>query len=94
MANHQLFLAAYDIRDHKRLYRALHILKDYTCGGQKSVFECYLTPAEKLRLIQRVASVIDETEDFFLVVPLRQNVPVKTIGMAAAPVDEGFLYFG
>jgi CRISPR-associated protein Cas2 len=94
MANRQLFLAAYDIRDHKRLYRALHILKDYTCGGQKSVFECYLTPSERIQLVRRVYSVMDETVDFFLIVPLRISAPVRTIGTATPPADEGFLYIG
>lgn len=43
MPQRQLFLAAYDVREPKRLQKALHVLRDYTCGGQKSVFECYLT---------------------------------------------------
>ena len=94
MANRQLFLAAYDIRDNKRLYRMLHILKDYTCGGQKSVFECYLTPAERVRLTRRVFAVMDDTVDNFLIVPLRQSAPVRTIGMAVPPADESFLYIG
>lgn len=34
MANRQLFLAAYDIRDNKRLYRMLHILKDAPAAGR------------------------------------------------------------
>ena len=32
MPQRQLFLAAYDVRDDSRLRRALHVLKDYTCG--------------------------------------------------------------
>ena len=32
MPQRQLFLAAYDVRDESRLRRALHVLKDYTCG--------------------------------------------------------------
>ncbi|HMY01316.1 MAG TPA: CRISPR-associated endonuclease Cas2, partial [Agitococcus sp.] len=75
MPQRQLFLAAYDVREPKRLKKALHVLRDYTCGGQKSVFECYLTIAERQRLISRVLGVIDESEDFFLIVPLRQSSP-------------------
>lgn len=94
MPARQLFLAAYDVREANRLQRALHVLRDYTCGGQKSVFECYLTPHEKQRLSSRVLSVLDESEDFFLIVPLRQSTPVKAIGIATTPVDAGFLYIG
>lgn len=94
MPARQLFLAAYDVREANRLQKALHVLRDYTCGGQKSVFECYLTPFEKQRLIKRVLSVLDDSEDFFLIVPLRQSAPVKAIGTASAPVDANFLYIG
>ena len=94
MPQRQLFLAAYDVRESKRLQKALHVLRDYTCGGQKSVFECYLTIAERKRLISRVLGVIDESEDFFLIVPLRQSAPVKTIGTATPPADDNFLYIG
>ena len=94
MPQRQLFLAAYDVRDDSRLRRALHVLRDYTCGGQKSVFECYLTIAERKRLISRVLVVIDESEDFFLIVPLRKSSPVKTIGTATPPADDNFLYIG
>ena len=94
MPQRQLFLAAYDVRDDSRLRRALHVLKDYTCGDQKSVFECYLTPNERKKLISRVLSVICEDEDYFLIVPLRQSAPVKAIGMATPPIDAGFLYIG
>ena len=94
MTARQLFLAAYDIRDPARLRHTLHVLKDFSCGGQKSVFECYLTPAERRRLLHRVYGVIDEDIDAFLVVPLRRNCPVRTVGMAQPPADENFLYFG
>ena len=93
MPNRQLFMAAYDIRDDQRLYRALHVLRDYACGGQKSVFECYLTPNEKAKLVKRVQSVIDD-DDYFLIVPLRQSIAVRTIGMAQPPANPDFLYIG
>jgi CRISPR-associated protein Cas2 len=94
MPQRQLFLAAYDVREPHRLQQALHVLRDYTCGGQKSVFECYLTAKERQRLIARMLGVLDEDEDYFLVVPLRQSTPVRAIGMATTPVDAGFLYIG
>ena len=94
MSSRRLFLAAYDVRHPHRLMRALHVLKDYTCGGQKSVFECYLTPRERLDLLRRILGVIDDTEDYFLIVPLRLSAPVRTIGSASPPVDQGFMYIG
>ena len=42
-----LYIVAYDISDHKRLQRVCQLLKDYAVGGQKSAYECYLSPADK-----------------------------------------------
>lgn len=93
MSARRLYLAAYDIRSPRRLRRALKVLKDYACGGQKSVFECYLSPKEKLELMRRIASVMDETEDRFLVVPVKPDA-VRVLGIAVMPADPDFFYVG
>ena len=41
-----LYLVCYDIACPKRLYRVHRFLLGYKVGGQKSFFECWLTPAE------------------------------------------------
>jgi CRISPR-associated protein Cas2 len=93
MAVRKLYLAAYDIRDPRRLRKSLQVLRDYASGGQKSVFECYLTPAEKVELMRRMRSVMDVTEDRFLVVPLASGA-VRVLGAAVMPVDPDFFYVG
>ena len=70
MPDRQCYLFAYDIRDPRRLRRALTILKDYAWGGQRSVFECFLTVAEKREMSMRVRAAINEDEDSLLAVRL------------------------
>lgn len=94
MSQRRLYLAAYDVRNPRRLRRACRVLKDYACGGQKSAFECFLTEAERRRMIQRVRSEIDLDEDRFLVVPLRPTGAVRCLGTAVPARDPGFVYIG
>lgn len=93
MVARQLYLAAYDIRNAKRLRAALHVLKDFACGGQKSVFECYLAGCEREELLHRVELVMDPEEDRFLVVPLSLGA-VRVKGIAIEPADPDFFYVG
>ncbi|WP_349618261.1 CRISPR-associated endonuclease Cas2 [Azotobacter salinestris] len=94
MSQRQLFIAAYDIREPRRLRRCLHILKDYACGGQKSVFECYLSSAERQELLERMAGTMDLGEDRFLIAPLPAEASVYTLGIAVPPSDPEFYYVG
>jgi CRISPR/Cas system-associated endoribonuclease Cas2 len=61
----RLYVAAYDICAPRRLRAALHVLKGYATGGQKSVFECFLTPAERAALLAEIGQVIEASEDSF-----------------------------
>ncbi|MEA3643999.1 MAG: CRISPR-associated endonuclease Cas2, partial [Lamprobacter sp.] len=47
MPHRTLYIAAYDVSDNARLRDALKVLKGYASGRQKSVFECFLTDAER-----------------------------------------------
>jgi len=93
MKNRQLYIAAYDIRDNKRLRLALRVLRGYASGGQKSVFECFLTPAEKKHLLDEIAQVIAPEDRFFLL-RLDARSRVITLGKAVAPQDGAFYYVG
>lgn len=94
MAERQLYIAAYDVRSSRRLRRTLHILKDFACGGQKSVFECYLHPAERSELLARLQDVLDLDEDRFLIAPVPRHRKVRVLGTAISPADPGFYYVG
>jgi CRISPR-associated protein Cas2 len=92
MTERTLYIAAYDVSDDGRLRDALKVLKGYASGRQKSVFECFLTEAEKETLIHRVRGAIDPEEDRFLVLRLDRRGKVLTLGKAIAPVDPPWYY--
>ena len=93
MPDRLLYLAAYDVTDPNRLQAALHVLKGYACGGQKSVFECFLTERERQALVGEVRAVLDVASDRFLLLPLGR-VTVRTLGIAVPPSDPEFYYVG
>jgi CRISPR-associated protein Cas2 len=94
MVERTLYIAAYDIRNPRRLRRALYVLKDFASGGQKSVFECYLQITEKRELIARIEQVLDLDEDRFLVVPIPGGKTAYVMGTAIMPADPEFFYVG
>ena len=94
MTQRSLYIAAYDVSDHRRLRAAHRILKAYASGWQKSVFECFLTRAECQRLLAEVGEVIDPVEDRFLVIRLDPRSAVRTLGRALQPLDPPCFYVG
>lgn len=92
--NRQFRIAAYDIREPRRLQQALHVLKGFSTGGQKSVFECFLTQADHAELLHLIDGVIDAEKDRFLTVEADPGPGVKTLGIALAPEDPPFFYVG
>lgn len=86
----QLYIAAYDVRHPRRLARMLRILKDYSTGGQKSLFECFLRPQDRREMIDRVAKELDAEEDSFLLLRLDPRMKPKVMGVAVAPVWPDF----
>ncbi|MGR9053908.1 MAG: CRISPR-associated endonuclease Cas2 [Gammaproteobacteria bacterium] len=94
MKHRQLYLVAYDIRNAKRLRKALKIVRAYASGGQKSVYECFLTAAEKEALLQEMESVVDAAEDRLVLLKPDAHCRVLTLGKAVPPQDGSFYYIG
>lgn len=88
-----LYVAAYDIREAKRLKQMRYIVRGFASGGQKSVFECWLSPVEKQQLIDDCKQII-ETEDSLLVIRLAGNKCLYRLGLAPSPRNENFHYIG
>ena len=91
MSQRQLHLAAYDISDPKRLAQALHLVRTHATGGQKSVHEIFLTPAEKRSLLRDMTSLILD-QDRFLLLRLDARAKVLTCGIGQAPSDPDYFY--
>lgn len=88
-----VYLVAYDVREPKRLQLMRQTVKDFACGGQKSVFECWLSSTEKQQLVQRSQQVM-VAEDAFLLVQLSVKNTLYCLGVACPLADENFLYVG
>lgn len=61
-----LFIVAYDITCEKRRREIRKIVQAYSLSSQKSVFECWLTPVDKVRLIRAVKYYLDDTDLFHI----------------------------
>ncbi len=87
------FLVTYDIRDEKRLRRVLRTCKNYGVHLQYSVFECDLTPAEKVSFETDLKAVMNQDDDQVLFVDLgpaalRGERVITALGQAYTRVDE------
>ncbi|RMD85018.1 MAG: CRISPR-associated endonuclease Cas2 [Candidatus Dadabacteria bacterium] len=94
MAQRGLYLAAYDIRDDRRRYQALQWLREFSTGGQKSVFECFLTEDERIALLTGMTRIVDFSTDSFVLIRLDPRAKVHTLGKGRPPADPDVFYIG
>lgn len=92
MTARDLHLVAYDIAKPSRLNRCLKITRRYATGGQKSVHECYLSPAEREHMKADLRTVIDARSDRVLLLRLGARTRVDTLGIAVPPNDPRFFH--
>ena len=92
MDNRRLYVAAYDIREPRRLREALKVMKGYSTGGQKSVFECFLTEREHSRVLTEMGAVIDVGQDDFLIVRIDDPERCSALGIGAPPRNPPFFW--
>ncbi len=90
----RLYLIAYDVCDQRRLAKVREALKAYSTGGQKSVYECWLSPAELVEVRETLRRLIETTEDRVHIVTLDGRSRPATLGIAVPPSDPAFFYFG
>lgn len=89
-----LFIIGYDIASPRRLRRALKVVKAHAIGGQKSMYECWLTGGE---LQQTMRALIEPQENhaiFIDVDEVAQRAQVHVLGVGIAPEDGEFFYQG
>lgn len=94
MPQRDLYLAAYDISEPRRLAAALKLARAHATGGQKSLHEVFLTPAERRELLHVMSVLVDEQTDRFLLIRLDPRGRVYTLGKAVAPADPDYFYVG
>lgn len=94
MPDRDLYLAAYDVSDSRRLTRTLHTVRTYATGGQKSVHEIFLTAAEKTALLRDLAEILHHVEDRFFLLRLDPRAKCHTLGVGTPPIDAAYFYVG
>jgi CRISPR-associated protein Cas2 len=92
-AQRHLYLAAYDIGSDRLRTAALKLLRGYATGGQKSVHEVWLTPAEKRDVLDDMALLLG-TDDRFALMRLDPRARTLVRGRAQAPDDPTLFYVG
>ncbi len=86
------YIVTYDIANPKRLRKVFKACKDYGLHLQLSVFECDLTPAEKIDFESRLRGLIDREQDQILFIALgpsesRGERVISAIGMNYVKLD-------
>jgi CRISPR-associated protein Cas2 len=86
------YIVTYDICDPKRLRRVFRACKNYGLHLQLSVFECDLTPAEKIDFESELRGLINSAEDQVLFIGLgpsesRGERVITAIGQSYIRID-------
>jgi CRISPR-associated protein Cas2 len=89
-----LYIIAYDIREPRRLNRVRYFLKGYSTGGQKSVYECFLTEGELKFIISTLKRLILEVDDRVHIFQMDGRSKTHTLGIALQPKDPSYFYIG
>ncbi|MBI5161633.1 MAG: CRISPR-associated endonuclease Cas2 [Micrococcales bacterium] len=82
MSTPALVVIVYDVTDDARRGRLHALLKQYGVPVQKSAFEARLTPAERSRLLERVAPLLQPTDRFVMyAVPASHEPQIAELGV-------------
>lgn len=87
-----LYLAAYDVVEPRRLRAALDLVRGYATGGQYSAHECWLTVAERAQMIADAAAILDADDDRLLLLRLDPRGAAIALGVGVAPADPSCFY--
>lgn len=77
-----LHLVAYDVCEPHRLQRVCRYLTGYKVGGQKSVFEVWVTPAELRQIRADLDQIMDSGADRLHILALDPRMKPRCLGLA------------
>lgn len=86
------YLVAYDITDHKRLYRIHKQVEAYAIGGQKSFYECWLTAHEFADFKREMTALMDSIDDRIFIFQLPKDTEPTLFGKAKLQSTQPFLF--
>lgn len=89
-----LYLIAYDITDDGRLNWTRELLKGYSTGGQKSVYECFLSDGELNLVRSGIQEIIEDEVDRVHIFTMDGRSRTHTLGIGLQPKDPSYFYIG
>jgi CRISPR-associated protein Cas2 len=92
MNSRQLYIAAYDVTDDRRLRASLELVRNHAGGGQKSAYEVYLTEAEHDELIHMMSLILDLDEDRFMLIRIDPRATIHALGTANVASGNPYFY--
>ncbi len=86
------YLVCYDVANDKRLRRVFNTCRNFGDHLQFSIFECDLSPGEKVELERQISTVINQDEDQVLFVSLgpaegRGDRVISALGLPYTKLD-------
>lgn len=91
MPYRSLYIIAYDISAPDRQRHVRRLLQGYATGGQKSLFECWLTAAEYRRVCKIAVDNIDPGTDRLHIFHLGEKSTPRLLGKATQILQEPFI---
>lgn len=87
------FIVTYDICDPKRLRKVFRTCRNFGSHLQYSVFECDLSPSEKVELENKLSEIINDRVDQVLFIALgpserRGDRDISALGKAYSKIDQ------
>ena len=86
-----LYLVCYDIANPRRLSQVHKFLLGYKAGGQKSFFECWLTPSELKNVRHGLHQRIENGEDRAHIFQMDARQRTQCLGIARPPHSGAFM---
>jgi len=71
-----------------------YFLKGYSTGGQKSVYECFLTDGELRYVMRKLEGMIRREEDRVHIFTMDGRSRTHALGIAVQPKDPQYFYVG
>ena len=85
-----LYLVAYDVCEPHRLQRVCRYLTGYKVGGQKSVFEVWVTPGELRHIRADLDALMEPAEDRLHILALDPRMKPRCLGRATTFAAQHF----
>lgn len=84
-----LFIVSYDISDRLRWAKVYKTMRGFGKHLQLSVFQCDLTPAQKVRMVAALSEIINHEEDQVVFIDLgpTEGREVKEIQAIGRPME-------